>query len=362
MKKYLFSAAAALPLAVLSGCGASPVAHGAPAIYCVAAVCALILLLACFAVTRGKDLRLLAVFSCIALVNCSYLALALARSVEEALWANRAAYLGSVFLLPAMLSVIMAVTEVPKKPWLFPTLLTVGAVIFFITASPGWLELYYRSVTLETINSATVLRKVYGPLHRLYTVYLMGYFAAMIGLILRATRKKTAGSGSHAVFLGLAVFVNIGVWLLEQVVKSEFELLAVSYIISELFLLGLYLLVAEQKRHLESAVAEAAEQAAAKAAQAAARSAQSSPAPVPVSAAMSEAFLAGLEQLTPTERAIYELYLEGRSTKEIMAQLGIKENTLKFHNKNLYAKLEVTSRKQLVQVAASVRAQGEVSL
>ena len=38
------------------------------------------------------------------------------------------------------------------------------------------------------------------------------------------------------------------------------------------------------------------------------------------------------------------------TTKEIMAYLNIKENTLKFHNKNLYSKLGVTSRKELVEV------------
>ena len=35
---------------------------------------------------------------------------------------------------------------------------------------------------------------------------------------------------------------------------------------------------------------------------------------------------------------------------EILAELNIKENTLKFHNKNLYGKLGVTSRKQLMEV------------
>ena len=336
MKKLLFFAAASLPLFALSGCGTAPISHGAPAIYCVAAVCALILLAGSFAITRGSDIRLMAVFACITLVNCSYLALALSRTVSDALWANRTAYLGSVFLLPAMLSIIMAVTETPRKKWLFPALLAVSAVIFLVTATPGWLEIYYRSVTLDTVNGATVLRKVYGPLHRVYTVYLLGYFAAMIALILRAARKKHPDAGGQAVFLGMAVFVNIGVWLLEQVVHSEFELLAISYIISELFLLGLHLLVTEQKKKLELAVAEAV---------------QTAPAPAPVPPAMTEHFLAGLQQLTPTERAIYDLYLEGKSTKEVMELLNIKENTLKFHNKNLYAKLEVSSRKQLLQIA-----------
>ena len=34
-----------------------------------------------------------------------------------------------------------------------------------------------------------------------------------------------------------------------------------------------------------------------------------------------------------------------------MASLNIKENTLKFHNKNIYGKLGVTSRKQLIELS-----------
>ena len=62
-------------------------------------------------------------------------------------------------------------------------------------------------------------------------------------------------------------------------------------------------------------------------------------------------FTAGLPSLTQTERAIYEFYIAGKTTKEIMAAQNIKENTLKYHNKNIYGKLGVSSRKQLMEIA-----------
>ena len=63
-------------------------------------------------------------------------------------------------------------------------------------------------------------------------------------------------------------------------------------------------------------------------------------------------FAAHRASLTPTERAIYQYYIAGKTTKEIMAELNIKENTLKYHNKNIYSKLGVSSRKQLVMIAS----------
>ena len=63
-------------------------------------------------------------------------------------------------------------------------------------------------------------------------------------------------------------------------------------------------------------------------------------------------FICNLKTLTPTESRIYELYLEGKTAQEIATILGIQENTMKYHNKNIYSKLGVSSRKQLLRFAA----------
>ena len=65
-----------------------------------------------------------------------------------------------------------------------------------------------------------------------------------------------------------------------------------------------------------------------------------------------EYFVCNLKTLTPQEQRIYEMYLEGKSTSEIASIIGIKENTMKYHNKNIYVKLGVSSRKQLLRFAA----------
>jgi len=65
-----------------------------------------------------------------------------------------------------------------------------------------------------------------------------------------------------------------------------------------------------------------------------------------------EYFICNLKTLTPTEYRIYELYLAGKSAKEIMEITGTKENTLKYHNKNIYSKLGISSRKQLLRFAS----------
>ena len=47
------------------------------------------------------------------------------------------------------------------------------------------------------------------------------------------------------------------------------------------------------------------------------------------------------------------------TTEEILASLCIAENTLKFHNRNLYGKLGVSSRKELYAVYKQLTASEE---
>jgi len=68
-------------------------------------------------------------------------------------------------------------------------------------------------------------------------------------------------------------------------------------------------------------------------------------------------FLDGMQTLTKSERAIFNWYLEGKSAKEILDLIGIKEGTLKFHNHNILNKLGVSSRKQMLRYAALMKQQ-----
>ena len=65
-----------------------------------------------------------------------------------------------------------------------------------------------------------------------------------------------------------------------------------------------------------------------------------------------QTFLEGIPNLTKTERRIFDGYVAGLRSREIVEQLDIKDSTLRFHNKNIYEKLGVSSLKQLQQFVA----------
>ena len=59
-----------------------------------------------------------------------------------------------------------------------------------------------------------------------------------------------------------------------------------------------------------------------------------------------------VETLTPREEEILRLLARGRSNKGIAADLGLSDNTVKYHVSAILAKLRAESRTQAVAVAA----------
>lgn len=332
-------------LALLSGCGATDSRVGELVfIYGAAMVISVLLLIGYCTLARNKTGLYVLLFSSVAVVNIGYFWLSVSPTLGQALMANRLAYLGSVLLPLAMFLIIRNVTNCKANYPLFWVLLSISGVVFLIAASGGILDIYYKEVSLQVVNGVSSLKKIYGPLHPMYLVFLLGYFVAMVATIFRAAAKNAIETPAHGVILAIAVFVNIGVWFIEQVADFDFEMLCLSYIISELFLLGVHLVVSENER-LQALVRQAQ----------AVQSQSEAVLPPPENTPCAdrdrvELFVSGVKELTPTEKRIYDAYIARFTTKEIMASMSITENTLKFHNKNIYSKLGVSSRKELQNI------------
>ena len=322
-------------------------------IYGLCSLVSLLTLTAYCAIPRKRNKWYLLMFLSVLIVNIGYFSLSCSQTLTHALFANRISYLGSVFLPMSMFMIIMNVTNMKHKKRLPVVLFALGIVVFLVVASPGYSTIYYKEVSFEIVNGVAVLKKVYGPLHILYLFYLLGYFGCMIAGIVQSFVKKTADSIIYSVIVAAAVFVNLCVWFVEQFVNNGFEFLSVSYIISELFLLGLTFIMHEHQKLKEMVKVKEI-----------VSNINSEPnvlAPHTIDVGSVdmecvECFVAGYQQLTKTEMAVFNGYVHRLTTKEIMENMNITENTLKFHNKNLYGKLGVSSRKQLMAMYEQVKA------
>ena len=291
--------------------------------YAATATIALLLLAGYLIAVRPKERWLTLLFICIPLVNFGYLMLSIAENIHHlpfANFANTVVYLGSVFLTPCLFMTVLRLCNARRRPYLKRGVIGLAVLMFAAVATTSLTKLYYQEVFFD---GDSLFSKTYGPLHPFYTIYVVGYFVAMMVTVIRSLRGQRFPSQKQAVLITAIVFGNVVLWLLERLLPGPFEYMSVFYLFSEVMLLGLHWLALDAVAHVTE---------------------ETSPT-TPM-----EHLLAHLPEgvtLHPREQEILELILANEKRKEIAAKLCLSENTVKTYTRNLYRKLNVSSREEL---------------
>ena len=307
--------------------------------YLISFLLAVGLLIAYCVMVKNKEFWLTMLYICVSIVNLGYTLLSAANTLEFALLGNDVAYLGSVFLSMCMFLTIVRLCGFKIAKVHVITCVSLGTVMFLIVALTDLIPWYYTSVSLEMIDGAAKLVKEYGPLHPVYTVYLVGYFVAMIVTIIYASRKNTMGDTKFAGFIAGVVCSNIIVWLFEKFVSWDYEFLSLTYIASEIILLLVYWMMQDyvHKKDIHKFTQAEKER----------LGVDIATMPMDVKIGKVLLFVRNGERILPREREILELILDNQKRKEIADKLCLSENTIKTYTRTLYSKLGVSSREQL---------------
>ena len=301
-------------------------------VYGVIAIISLLLIVGYCSLIKERDIWFVLLFISVFIINAGYLTMSLSDTVAEALLANRISYLGSVFLPLCMFMIIMNVCKIAYSKWITCLLFAVSLVVFVIAASAGYTDWYYSDASIVFYDEAARLVKEYGPLHKVYYMYLFVYFITMAVMIVGSVLRKKVFQTKHAILLLCAVFGNILIWLIEQGLDLEFEFLSVSYIITEIFLLFLYGIlqdygiVVSENIHGDFGADNSGE--------------------IDLEILIKRNPLLG--ELTGRELEVLKLLLEDKlKRKEMAEELSVTEHTIKKHTAHIFSKLEVSDRKEL---------------
>ena len=170
----------------------------------------------------------------------------------------------------------------------------------------------------------------------------------MVITIAYAVIKKKITSHKYASAITAVVFLNILIWLLEQLVPTDFEFLSVSYVASEIILLFLFSMMNEYAL-LEKAQLSVED---------------NQPQIQPeiceednYTVLLSENFQRIVEsweyseELTPRELEVFRLILDNKKRKEIADILCLSENTVKTHMSRIFTKLGASGKNDLIEKA-----------
>ena len=318
--------------------------------YGILCVISLALIGVCFAVDRKKDICLLLLFISVFVCNLGQFLISVAPSISFALNGNRIAYLGQVFLPLLMLKMILNLCSLNYKKWLLPTLSLISIAVLFVTLTPGFFPCYYKNVSIEVADGVTRLIRDYGPLHLLYYIYLLSYFALMLIVIIHSAFKKKITSTLHTTFLLCAVLCSIIIWFAEQFFPRGFEFLTVSYVISELFILLLYGILQEYGIRGENGsiiIANTSK----KAEEYLSGAIQSDDDSTALFSEKDIDCILACEKIvsriTEREKEVLIKLLANKQRKEIADELFVTESTIKKHTSSIYAKFNVANRFEL---------------
>lgn len=281
---------------------------------------------------KQRDPWLFALYIFVCVVNLGYLLLSMAETVDFALTANKIAYLGQVFLIMCMFKIISKLCGFSHKKWVTYVLVGIAVLMYSMVLTTGHLNWYYKDVTLTYVDGAAKLVKEYGFLHPLYTVHIILYLLAMLATIFYSIKTKKVGSYKLAGLMFAVVFGNIGMWLVEKLVSWNFEFLSISYLMGEavfffiFWLLDDYIHAAEGKTTIIVASSD-------------------------TSAEKLQKILSILPEgttLSQRQAEVLECLLDGKSRKEIAAELHISENTVKMHTSAIYRILNVSGKNEIL--------------
>ena len=293
-----------------------------------------------FAFIRKKQDEpwLFVLFLCVCVVVLGYFLVSLSKTVEFALWANKITYLGQVFVPMCMFMIISKLCGFTYKKWFLGVLIGLAVLMYAIVFTTGWLDWYYTSATLEFENGSAYLVKEYGVLHPTNLIYVVAYFVAMLVVCITSLVKKKDASQKLAGFMLAIVLGNVGMWIIEKITTWNFEMLAVSYIMSVLAYFFVYLLLQDYIRKVDV------------------------PAPtmektrvivldsIPKAERLERVLklLPADKTLTARQMEMLDGLLEGKSQKEIATDLHISESTVKWHFGILYTTLNVSGKDEIL--------------
>jgi len=257
-------------------------------------------------------------------VNFGYYLISVSNNLTMALWANRIAYLGDVCLLVFTMQLIASLCNLSLQK-LRIVYMAISVLVLLLALTGGTsIQWYYTSVDVKMIDGVAVLVKEYGPLHRVYFYYLICSLLIMVFMLVYSFFVKKHKENVNQTSITIIVALNLIVWGFEQAFHSYFEFLSVSYVVSE----ALFIIIDKNMRYYEETKKRLNQ----------------------VQNKEENIIQSWLEkyQLTQREFEILQFLIQNEKRNEIAAKLFISENTVKKHTANIYDKLGVTTRSELL--------------
>ena len=164
-----------------------------------------------------------------AISNGGYLALALSDTLEEAVLANKIAYIGGCFTSPIMIFLICSICKIKLSKWYRFGIYMFCFIVYGMILTVEYNQLYYTEYHIEQFGDSTILVNSYGLGHPLFYFILYGAIIIQIALLIYCMAKKCSVSRKNLKMLIALEIVNVSMFFIGRIISPDFEIMPALY-------------------------------------------------------------------------------------------------------------------------------------
>lgn len=164
--------------------------------------------------------------------NAGYLAVAMSRTLEEAVLANKILYIGACFVQPVLLILICSLVNFKMNTVLKFLNYGYSLLVYMMVLTIGYTDLYYKEVYIKTYKDATVIGHIYGVGHNFFYILIGGQILISIGLIIYIALKRYRISKRNIICLLSMIGLNVYTFMMGRIINPSIEMMPSVYAIS----------------------------------------------------------------------------------------------------------------------------------
>ena len=175
-----------------------------------------------------------------AIVNFGYWQLAMSHNLEEALLANRIAYMDGTLLTLFIFLAVAQFCRIKIPVWLVTVMSIAGFIVLGLSYTGGYSTIYYSNVSIVQRHGVTFLITEDGPAHILYICLIVIYAVIDVGVMVYAFQNKNKVSYINTFFLLATELFCMSVYAVESITACEIQLLPFAYVLNMVLLFVLF--------------------------------------------------------------------------------------------------------------------------
>ena len=162
-----------------------------------------------------------------------------AKILEQAISGLRLSYIGGTFIILFMMFAIFDMCNMKSNGKLRIILFAISVAMYIPVLTIGSGNLFYKSISLSFVDGHPVIEKVYGPLHTVFYIFLVGYLAMTVATIIYSLKRKKDVSAQNLIILLGCEFISVALFFSKKSFHTTVELAPLAYLLCEAILLAI---------------------------------------------------------------------------------------------------------------------------